>query len=69
MFKQAIHQWNQHHNRMPNVMEARRRRPMTETQGVDETLEAVVDGQADDGDEVVVASASAPGVAEGTSVV
>jgi hypothetical protein len=62
--KPAIHQWNLHHNRRPNFMEARRRRAMPETHVVEEALEAAVDGQADEADEAMVASASAPGLVE-----
>ena len=53
--KQAIHQWNLHHNRKAIFMEACRRRDMPENRGVEEALEAAVDGQADDADEAVVA--------------
>ena len=45
-------------------MEARRRRSMSEIQTVEEALETEIDGQADDADEEVIASTSAPGVVE-----
>ena len=42
-------------------MEACMRRAMPETQAVEEALETAVDGQADDADEAVITSGSAPG--------
>ena len=41
-------------------MEACRQRAMPETQEIEDALKAAVDGQADDADEAVVTSGSAP---------